>query len=267
MALAVDDSGVYWATGPDAGTLRCVAGSEPSLVATGLSWPRDLALHGDQVYLALADCVARVRKTGGSLETIASAVRPHRLAVAGEHIHWIERGPGNVCRAPLGGGKTEQLARSGRWLTGIAADGDHVYWSDGQRGTIQRVDRVPGSGPAGIVTLATTPPATRSLLLDASHIYWARSDGISRVAKGGGRPESLVDGQHAPAGLVMAGGTLAWIDGSTSKRFGHNALRCASTSGGDVTTVADGLSVFALAAHEERLYWAGQDAIRARAFG
>lgn len=99
-SIAADGMRVYWATGT---RIDSIDVTEPNAVmqtvATGLSGPQDLTAAGGYLYFAIPDdrTVMRVRKTGGSPETIAAAQeQPREVMVDTTAVYWLDGGRGEA---------------------------------------------------------------------------------------------------------------------------------------------------------------------------
>ncbi|MEM7137738.1 MAG: hypothetical protein AAF500_14235 [Myxococcota bacterium] len=151
------------------------------------------------------------------------------VAVDATHVYWNHVGSGTVRKAPRTGGEITTLyddqsqgsAGGGR---SIALDRDHVYFDDGfalrrvpkAGGPPETVGKLPilpawvtadgdGAYSLGIRGVSshsegetnTTPssePEPCDLAVDATHLYWAGSQGVRTMPKGGGEVETLVEG-------------------------------------------------------------------------
>jgi sugar lactone lactonase YvrE len=116
-AIALDSSGVYWATFAAGGAvLKAPRGMNggigtPEVVAEGLSFPNGIAVDDTHIYWTTwgDGGVHRIAKTsGGTVENLASGQRrPGEIAIGGTHIFWVNEG------SALGSGQGSELIGDG----------------------------------------------------------------------------------------------------------------------------------------------------------
>lgn len=189
VALAVDDSGVYWASGP-------LTPGEKSIVRT--------------------DFQGAFTSVLGSLDH-----EPTSVTIDGSHVYWTDftadgTGLGGVRRAPLGGGDTETLV-AGDGILQLAMDDARVYYLFGGTSAASWSDcallAVPKAGGAPVTLAAPLNGATR-LAVDTTHVYWTESYGqvIRKVPKTGGAAVTLATSNGNPQGIAVDGEAVYWVD-------------------------------------------------------
>jgi hypothetical protein len=116
-----------------------------------------------------------------------------------------------IGRAAVDGGGAE-VSFVPASATGIAVDGDHLYWANAAQGTISRAS-LDGSEVEESFIAGLNHP--RWVAVDGEHIYWTSPSGAIGRARldGGGTPEpSFIDSAGKPQGIAVNGGRLYWAD-------------------------------------------------------
>ncbi len=151
------------------------------------SWFRHLAADDSGIYSyqPAMRLIQRRPHDRPDVVDLVSQLRPGQepspgtsLVLEGGDVYW---GTGSaILRAPKAGGEVVRVAAAGR-VAGVAADGDHVYWLDGQG--LWRLPRsCPGSG-------SCTPrrmigETARNIWLSGDHVYWISPHaGRSRIRR------------------------------------------------------------------------------------
>jgi hypothetical protein len=173
--IAVDAKRVY--CGPYNGA-QITAYDKPTfaktIVGLGTGGTRGLAVDDTRVYWGseAQPAVFSMPKTGGGLTLLTNA-SPWNIAIDADRIYWgnnANSGTG-VWAMPKQGGTPTLVASSAPLGTlTITIDDTSVYWVTGGA-----VHRTPKSGGADTV-LATGQGDVRSIVVDASGVYWANLD-------------------------------------------------------------------------------------------
>jgi hypothetical protein len=245
--LAVDAANVYWAIDSGAspkGLRRTSKAPEPvpaehkADVSVDPSSPACLAADADAVYWlrlkhsddwARGGSVVRAAKRGGAQKVLAPIETPGfgciavdssnlYLAAANEH-----HGEGAVRSVPKTGGPEKTIASLVGPGVFLQVDDEHVYWADA--GGIVRARKTGGARSI----LTETPKRCTSvagIALDDAHVYFScegfgpREDSgtVWRVAKRGGAPMLLAEGQVHPSDIAVDHDFVYWSSrGSRSK--------------------------------------------------
>jgi hypothetical protein len=179
-AIAVDEETLFWT---DLGTREVLAGpltnvgAHPhfagthTVVAKTEGRPVGLAIDASHIYWAVDQpgTVARVRKDGGAVETLAHGDKPVGLALDATHAYWSEWGSGRIAKVPKSGGEVVVLASDQKGARAIAVDDARVYFTHAPSGTIRSV---PKNGGA-VFTHASGQKQPYALAIDGTTIYWA----------------------------------------------------------------------------------------------
>ncbi len=141
-AIAVAHHYVYWLETADTVKKVSIDGGSVVTVITGLSGLRELAVDDAYVYVVdtSAGIIQRVPVGGGSPVTLASGLHaPVQMALDDDDVFWIDAGSvGTVAKT---GGSQRLLAHLSWTALGnaIALDDASMYWTDIDKGTIQRL--------------------------------------------------------------------------------------------------------------------------------
>jgi hypothetical protein len=177
-----------------------------------------LAVAQGQVYWGTGDGIMSAPVAGGAPSTVVAAPLAYgvRILVHGNQLYWSD-GQGDVSTVALAGG-SPRLVASG--LTGdFAVDDSNLYATilgePGDSGADAQDDGGAASGTGSVVA----------------------------VPLAGGPVTTLASQQHRPGDPVVSGGTIYWINGSTSgvdTYFADGTIRTMSAPGATPSTLASG---------------------------
>lgn len=217
-AITVDQSAVYWV---DANNESTPSGSVAkvssaggavlgtiSVLATGLSDPRSIAVNATSVFFATtADTlvVGSVAKGGGPTTPIATGTRdPNYVALDASYVYWTD--PSQIQRAPLSGGPPSQIATFTAGGGPIALDSSSVYWSDGAS-----LQKAPLAG--GPATPVASVQQVAGLAVHNGQVYWTNGyDLVMSAAADGTSTKTLASSQDAPGDLVVDSSGVYWVN-------------------------------------------------------
>jgi sugar lactone lactonase YvrE len=191
--ITQDADGVYWVD-QDEGTINRIpiAGGAATVVASGLKTPGGLALQGGNLYFTdAAGDLLTVPASGGAVTTLLAGpgLPPNTevadysppIATDASNVYFAvcpfeAAGAPTLYRVPLGnGGPPTALASS--CPTGLAVDGDSVYWTAGTT-----VNAVPIAGGTTRVVAAGTQAISAGPALDAANVYWGITPEVGTCA-------------------------------------------------------------------------------------
>jgi hypothetical protein len=144
--IAVDGARAYWTTGDiiTPGYLKSVplSGGSPTVLASELGYPWDIAVHRGNVYWT--------NRTGGTLMAVPVDGGEPRvlfsgsesllgLAIDDTNVYWAASTAGSVMRMPLGGGAPVTLASNQEVPFALAVDATSVYWTSSGDGTVMKL--------------------------------------------------------------------------------------------------------------------------------
>jgi hypothetical protein len=188
---------------------------------------------------------------GGCMVTLATEATPYVVLVDAENVYWTDAAGTIVKEAKAGGTPTTIYSQWGESLQNVAVDGDAIYWTNEQPGSIMKLSVSGGAA----TTLTTTSPAAGTLTSLAAFggmVFWTNSNSVMSVPESGSAVATVATGMDSPTG-VMADDTYAyWASGVASTGKIMRALR----GGGAVTTLAKGQDdPLGIALDASYVYW------------
>jgi len=226
--LVVDGNYVYYIV-HEGGLVKRVPkdGGPSEVLADGLTHPWDVATDSDYVYFTVRDgpglwddpngYVARVAKSGGSVQVLAYAQHPNGMAIDSQYVYFTERDIGNIKKVPIGGGAPQTIASGlNAYLQSLAVDTDNVYFVEHNAtgsGVGGRVGKVPKNG--GTVTiLASGQSGPFFVAVDSSWVYFTEygAGNVKRVSKTGGNLQTLASALDRPSGIAVTSDYLFFSD-------------------------------------------------------
>jgi len=208
--IVVANSRVYWVTAGRVRTVAASGGTSRELPAQSVSpW---LVASTDDLFYFASESLFRVPLGGSTPLRLGSPKHPALLALGGRFIYFTseaESGTTEIARVKPDGSSLTIVAKSQPPVQGLAADGEGVYWSAGEREVIGSDEPPPSTGaPAPMPTVAA--PLTHGSLVfapsnggpttvlardrsevgaaavDGGFLYWTEGNALLRVEKGGG---------------------------------------------------------------------------------
>jgi hypothetical protein len=190
------------------------------------------------------------------------------VAVDGTHIYWASESspepqpnfefiPSTIGRANLNGSAVNrsfipvsQLISSpalpATGACGVAVDGTHIYWANGDFGTIGRANLDGTAVNQSFIAGAADPCG---VAVDGAHVYWANHSGnsIGRAnLDGSGMSQTFITGAAGPYGVAVDGAHLFWANarGNTIGRANLDGSavnqRFITSAGGPMGVAVDG---------------------------
>jgi hypothetical protein len=269
VALAADDSSVYWANSGDGTIAWAPAGLDlggPVVLATGQNVPRALAVDETSVYWTTSDgnIVSAPKPPTSPVTPTVLATRPAStglgsgelsglvgLTTNGYDLFWgefagtIGQPQSRVMTITRAGGTPVVVATQPGVLVGIASDASHVYWAmlvPTDPDLTQAVGEILSAPAAGgdSTVLATTDSSLGAIVVDGQSVYFAAGGAIESVAIGGGPVVELATASGVTA-IATDGVSVYWTDtgGAVSKVpvGGEAATTIGQSRGGEVGAV------------------------------
>jgi hypothetical protein len=211
--IAQDDASIYFTVSGGGQVLKMSKdGADVTTLASGQGGPSGIASDATHIYWAnyLSGSLASVSKSGGSTVTLAGGEEsPYRVAVGTTDLYWSGFLPG-LRAVPKTGGSPVQIV-DGNPRT-MVSDGVHVYWTDTGDATVKRADE-DGSDLQTLVVLESDA-FPDGIAVDELNVYFTVGMEVMKVAKRGGAPEVIADGQNLPAIVAVDGSCVYWTNTS-----------------------------------------------------
>jgi DNA-binding beta-propeller fold protein YncE len=207
----------YWA-GRDAGVIQrgdLAGGTVETVLASGLDSIYAVAVDPEGRQLYWSDygrgVIGRSELDGSGARSIVQGLEgPRGIALdgAGGWVYWVDRGTRRLERSRLDGSGRETVVEEGLEVPyGVAIDprDGSLYVADAGPGSIFRV---PSDGAAPLPFLANAGPHPSLMAVDdvERQLYWTdnRDNVVRRISLDTpGFPETLVEGQAGPRGIVL----------------------------------------------------------------
>lgn len=260
IALALDRTSVYWASGLEGGRMRRINkhGGEAVTLATGLGRPFVMELDEPRatLYFTAEDGVYALPTSGGEAALLADSGEAgtcYVLTQDADALYWTSYNTESLRSMPKDGGPVTLLADTGGVTSGgIAVDEDTVYWS----GYLQLFS-TPKAG--GALTPLTDDHAY-SMSHEAGRLFYSTGCAgncghIRALSAGGGVPESLTGIVDNPLNMALDGEYVywAWQDNDSTL---YGGVRKVAKSGGQAwIDVAQSTPSIMLRVDETCAYW------------
>ena len=129
-------------------------------------------------------------------------------------------GPAAIGRANLDAiGVAQQSIELGTPATGVAVDGEHIYWSASackygpDPCTTGAIGRAELDGTGVDESFVATGSYVGGLAVDANHVYWSDQNGIARAKLDGtGVEPDFITTIQAPAGVAVDAAHIYWAE-------------------------------------------------------
>lgn len=251
----------------------CDAGRcQPVLLVGGEIGVHAIAVDEAHIYWGYesdAHLIRRARVDGTEVETLSTTehAQPFMMVVDGTHLYWTRRqGDHTVMRMPKTGG-AEQILAAGSYPTGIAVDGEFVYWANYwscQTCTTGDVRKVPLAGGTTTV-LSDNEPFAAYIATGGGMVIWSdehveQHSGKIRAWSASGT-ETLAFKQGRPH-FVTADGSYAFWTAPTD----GTVMRALLTGEGTPEALATGeVGPGGIMRDGDRLYWLADESLRSMA--
>ena len=243
---------------------------QPVVLATGFTEPRGIVVDATAVYVAdrWAGSITKVPLAGGTKTVLTTGLAyPEMLAQDASYVYSVATGGVSSSIARVS--KTTASAilptlvtslASGWTPTGLAVEGNNVYWVDYNSTSAQpgRVSYALAAGGTG-VALATDASWPRGMAILSSWIYYTTAAGssgyVNRVPLSGGTPTKLSAAMSSPAAIATDGTNVYVTDTNKGALYrlpvgsvnatpvemitGSSAMRAVVTDGSKVYVTGD----------------------------
>ena len=210
QVLAIDSTGVYWATSSVVKTASLHGGPSKIIASMTTPDPSDhpvgLAFDGSALYYGTCGAIMRLRFFDQASADIAVTINEcvRILATNGESIFWANFGD-SLYQAPKSGGDSVSIF-VGSPVSCIVADGSNVYWTASGSIMGQRL----GGSP---VLLGPVPDTSScNMTLDSNYIYWVSEadDKVIRIHRSGDGQDVLASGQQHLNDVTVDDASIYW---------------------------------------------------------
>jgi len=189
-SLVIDGNRIIYATTrPMLSVVPLAGGAVADFANVGdvQALPQNLAIAGGYLYYAnfgATGNVGRVPLSGGAPTPLASQPNAFDIVSDGTNAWFTAYADGQVKRVPVSGGTAEPIATGQDHPTGIAFDGQYVYWTNFVPQSLNggspdgSVVRAPIDGGA-VEVLAAGLNGPYDIAVDARAVYWVNRWGLS----------------------------------------------------------------------------------------
>jgi hypothetical protein len=208
-------------------------GSEVPVVPASTSCAQDMVIAGSDIFwlvgTAHRNLVVNPLDKVMSPKVLVSNAEVGDMAANATTLYWYDDNVEQVKRIPAGGG-TAEIVYSGANVQGLAADADHLYFSDSVS-----LYSVPNAGTKR-TTLASIGPLVT--VVDGDTLFAADSCNIYSLPITGGKPKPLAS-VFIIVSLAVDATSVYWADDS------EGTVKAAPRAGGATRVLAKGLSLAA----------------------
>ena len=256
-------------------------GSDVEVVKRLTSVPENIAIDSMRGKIYVINSQRKIQRLdldGSNFQSnfMTGLASPENITVDTENskIYWSEGT--NLKRANLNGSNSQHIATGSRTLTGIAAAGGKVYWTEMPTwgvngGKIRRADSN-GSNVEKLITINGSIPLGIAVDFVARKLYWTNSQGkikranlngssVEDVVTGLGRPEGFSVGSslqptYTLTGAVVGSPAIYW----TNKQAGKiQRVNLNNSQIKDLVTGVPDSSAIALDSTRGKIYWTETD--------
>ncbi len=211
---------------------------------------------------------ANIDGSGINQSFITGASTPDGLAVDPGHLYWANWGGVNgattIGRANIDGGGVDQSLITGNFVSDVAVDADHIYWTTGDLSGPNTIGRanIDGSGAdQNFISIGSVP---LGVAVDADYIYWTTFTGTIGRANldGSGVDQSFITGLTNVNGVAVDADHIYWTIYAPFGNGDGGEIGRANLDGTglDQSFIAGDFNPYRIAVDSGRIYWSNYDA-------
>jgi pimeloyl-ACP methyl ester carboxylesterase len=235
--VVVDGASVFWSANQGGGSGAILKVGINGGTVTPLAFanqPDDIAIDTNFVYWTennggpeFTQGVRKVPLNGGDVVPVTFLGNPLALVLVGSEVYFsyfdFFSNDNRIGLVSKEGGAVTPLVVTVSRASSIIADTTHVYWSEFDAGTINKMPLGGGS----ITTLASGLNQPWKLTVDASSVYWieyangvAGAGTLKKVSLSGGQVTTLAANLNAPNSITADSGGIYWSEWGVEGRNG-----------------------------------------------
>ncbi len=275
LAIVASDGDIYWSVraipttdGRVLKVPRC--GGTVTTLASAQTDPATLAIQGDTLFWGtMGDdnsgtphgSVMRTPTTGGSATPLVTgtAIYLGGMAVGATAVYsvaWLSPVSlsAGAWEVPIDGGAAVGVAPD-QIFTSIAVDGQHVFLAQAVGDASEsRIQSIPLSGGDPTVLVPSGIGSMPIVLDEASIYYVSLPSTLTRIAKGGGTPESIAS-VRTTVPPAVDDAYVYWVEGNVTDGIADAVKRAPKATTGAETTPLSGSYATAIAVDDAYVYW------------
>lgn len=212
VASASNESGVYWASSDSNLYFNSWKEGRSIEIARFDTLPVKIAITDKSLYwLSASGCLARLSPDDRTSETLACAPGvPEHLAVTDSAAFWTTD-EGFLFQLEFAPERSAEVIAKGKFISGIVADTNGVYWYDGNTRELMRFHRNDGE----VNSLLGPQRSMVTMTQDRFYLYFTTptDGGVKRVLKTGTEDvEVLALDQQNPTEIVVSAKSVYWVN-------------------------------------------------------
>lgn len=212
FAVAIRDGAAFVAERAGGHIYRIdLANNASSMIFDKGQAPRAIDVTGDHVFWVEQTKIRSILHDGGGEDGTDLGNGGTAVLVLGERVVYNDLGGNRVIRRTVTFSEQKILGNAEPSPFGVAADGDHVYWtSNVPNGAIKRFARDAGTDEEGFLTGEDRPG---SVAVGGVKLFWTTPTAIRAAPLDKSAPAvDLHAKRDAPTSLVKNGENLYWIE-------------------------------------------------------
>lgn len=238
---------VYWVTIDNGNVMSCAAtgcNNTPTMLTTTGSSAHYSDVDDTHIYWNnnSAGRIYSCPLTGcmGTHTVLATVPNPTRVGIDSLYVYWHSN-DNTLERVDKAGTAIDTLIVGSGDSGEVLSDGSHLYWTERSNDLVRRCD-LSTSPPCALASVEDVAAVNgpRAMAIDGTYAYYGGGGSLYRVAKTGGTPVSLADGQSNIHTVRVIGTHVYWINNDPAPQ---GIVRKVEILGGTPENVVDNLDV------------------------